>query len=72
MWPLWECGSRAPLIVAPVRLVVNTPCLRWRVSAREVCEGHKPYAAFVRSGRRRPHSSHWQALPLLVGVSPDV
>jgi hypothetical protein len=29
----------------------------------------KPYASFVRSGRRRPHPRHWQALAGLVGVS---
>ena len=29
----------------------------------------KPYAALVRSGRRRPHPRHWQALASLVGVT---
>jgi CRISPR-associated endonuclease Cas1 len=29
----------------------------------------KPYAAFVRSGRRRPHPRHWTVLSKLVGVS---
>jgi CRISPR-associated endonuclease Cas1 len=28
----------------------------------------KPYASFVRSGRRRPHPRHWLALAQLVGV----
>ena len=26
------------------------------------------YAGFIRSGRRRPHPRHWQALAALVGV----
>ena len=29
----------------------------------------QPYAAFIRSGRRRPHPRHWQALAQLVGLS---
>lgn len=29
----------------------------------------RPYAAFVRSGRRRPHPRHWLALADLVGVT---
>jgi hypothetical protein len=29
----------------------------------------KPYAADIRSGRRRPHPRHWEALAELVGVS---
>jgi CRISPR-associated endonuclease Cas1 len=31
----------------------------------------KPYAAFVRAGRRRPHLRHWVALANLVGVGAD-
>lgn len=31
----------------------------------------QPYAAFVRSGRRRPHPRHWEALAMLVAMSPD-
>jgi CRISPR-associated endonuclease Cas1 len=33
----------------------------------EVMQVSKPYAAFVRSGRRRPHPRHWQGLAELVG-----
>jgi len=29
----------------------------------------KPYAAFICSGRRRPHPRHWQALSFLVGIN---
>ena len=28
----------------------------------------QPYAAFIRSGRRRPHPRHWEALANLAGV----
>jgi len=37
---------------------------------REIAEAmqvSEPYAALVRSGRRRPHPRHWQALAQLVG-----
>jgi len=34
----------------------------------DVCE---PYAGDIRSGRRRPHPRHWQALAGLVGISVD-
>jgi len=30
----------------------------------------EPYAAFVRSGRRRPHPRHWKGLARLVGAGP--
>jgi len=35
----------------------------------ELLQVSQPYAAFVRSGRRRPHPRHWQALNELVSVS---
>src|SRR5215831_5338577 len=38
----------------------------------DVMQVSQPYAAFIRSGRRRPHSRHWLALTKLVGVrSPE-
>ena len=40
------------------------------VKVREIAQAlnvSKPYAAFIRSGRRRPHPRHWQALAGLVG-----
>lgn len=46
------------------------PLLRAK-KAREIAEAmqvSKPYAAFIRSGRRRPHPRHWEALAELVGV----
>jgi hypothetical protein len=39
---------------------------------REIAEAmqvSQPYAAFVRSGRRRPHPRHWQVLAKLAGFS---
>jgi hypothetical protein len=42
------------------------------VKIREIAKAmqvSQPYAAFIRSGRRRPHPRHWQALAELVGVS---
>ena len=41
---------------------------------REIAEAiqvSQPYAAFIRSGRPRPHPRHWESLTRLVGVSPD-
>jgi hypothetical protein len=41
------------------------------VKVREIAQAlqvSKPYAAFIRAGRRRPHPRHWQALAGLVGV----
>lgn len=46
------------------------PLLRSR-KVREIAEAmqvSQPYAAFIRSGRRRPHPRHWQLLSMLVGV----
>jgi len=39
------------------------------VKVREIAQAMKvsqPYAAFIRSGRRRPHPRHWDALAKLV------
>jgi CRISPR-associated endonuclease Cas1 len=47
------------------------PLLRGK-KVREIAESmqvSQPYAAFVRSGRRRPHARHWEALAGLIGVS---
>jgi hypothetical protein len=43
------------------------------IKVREISEAmhvSKPYAAFIRSGRRRPHPRHWQALAKLIGLAP--
>ena len=42
------------------------------IKVREIAQTlqvSKPYAAFIRAGRRRPHPRHWQALAELVGVT---
>lgn len=42
------------------------------LKVREIAEALKvsqPYAAFIRSGRRRPHPRHWEELATLVGLS---
>ena len=39
------------------------------VKVREIAQAmqvSQPYAAFIRSGRRRPHPRHWEALAQLV------
>jgi hypothetical protein len=44
------------------------------VRVREIAEALKvsqPYAALVRSGRRRPHARDWEVLARLVGVWTD-
>jgi hypothetical protein len=43
-----------------------------KLKVREIAQAmqvSQPYAAFIRSGRRRPHPRHWQALAGLVGVT---
>ncbi len=47
------------------------PLLRGK-KVREIAEAmqvSRPYAAFIRSGHRRPHKRHWEKLAGLVGVS---
>src|SRR5215470_18831837 len=42
------------------------------VKVREIAQAmdvSQPYAAFIRSGRRRPHPRHWQALGALVDIT---
>lgn len=46
------------------------PLLRGK-KVREIAEAmavSQPYAAFVRSGQRRPHPRHWQGLAELTGI----
>jgi len=43
------------------------------LKVREIAQAmqvSQPYAAFIRSGRRRPHPRHWQALAQLAGATP--
>ena len=45
------------------------------VKVREIAQAlqvSKPYAAFIRAGRRRPHPRHWEALAELACVVPGV
>jgi hypothetical protein len=35
----------------------------------QVMKVSKPYAAFIRAGRRRPHERHWEALARLAGFT---
>ena len=47
------------------------PLLRGK-KVREIAEAmqvSQPYAAFVRSGQRRPHPRHWESLAALVGAA---
>jgi hypothetical protein len=47
------------------------PLLRGK-KVREIAEAmqvSQPYAAFIRSGRRRPHPRHWKALSEIVGIA---
>jgi len=40
---------------------------------REIAQAMKvsqPYAAFIRTGRRRPHPRHWESLARLTGIFP--
>jgi CRISPR-associated endonuclease Cas1 len=46
------------------------PLLRGK-KVREIAEAmhvSQPYAAFIRSGRRRPHPRHWETLAKLAGI----
>jgi hypothetical protein len=41
------------------------------IRVREIADAlgvSHPYAAFIRSGRRRPHARHWPVLAKLVGI----
>ena len=43
-----------------------------KLKVREIAQAlqvSQPYAAFIRSGRRRPHPRHWTTLAQLLGVS---
>jgi hypothetical protein len=57
--PACVTDRMACVTVASARLRDDSPLLRYCLS--------EPYAAFVRSGKRRPHPRHWQVLAKLVG-----
>ena len=65
----WEPSSLPNWLTEECYAQRIQPLLRGR-KVREIAEAmrvSKPYAAFVRSGRR-PHPRHWVALGKLVGV----
>lgn len=69
----WEPSSLPAWLNEDCYVEKIQPRLR-TIKVREISEAmhvSKPYAALVRSGRRRPHPRHWEALAGLVGVSPD-
>jgi hypothetical protein len=69
----WSPSSLPPWLNEDFYIQKIQPQLRTR-KIREIAQAMKvsqPYAAFIRSGRRRPHPRHWQALARLAGVSVD-
>jgi hypothetical protein len=65
----WSPPSRPAWLNEKFYVQKIQPELR-RVKVREIAQAihvSQPYAAFIRSGRRRPHPRHWQALAQLVG-----
>jgi hypothetical protein len=66
----WEQSSLPNWLTEQCYVEQIQPLLKGK-KVREVAEAmqvSKPYAAFIRSGRRRPHPRHWQALAHLAGV----
>ena len=69
----WEPSSMPSWLTKQCYVEQIQPLIRGK-KVREIAEAmqvSRPYAAFVRSGRRRPHPRHWEALARLVGVSAD-
>jgi hypothetical protein len=70
----WEPSSLPTWLTEECYVQRIQPLLRGK-KVREIAEAiqvSQPYAAFVRSGRRRPHPRHWQILAELVGVSESL
>jgi len=66
----WDPSSLPNWLTEQYYVEQIQPLLRGK-KVREIAEAmqvSKPYAAFVRSGRRRPHPRHWRELAALVGV----
>lgn len=66
----WDPSSMPSWLTEECYLQKIQPLLRAK-KVREIAEAmqvSKPYAGFVRSGKRRPHPRHWLALAELVGV----
>jgi CRISPR-associated protein Cas1 len=67
----WDPSSLPSWLTEQFYVEQIQPLLKGK-KVREIAEAmqvSQPYAAFVRSGRRRPHPRHWQVLAKLVGVS---
>lgn len=69
----WDPSSLPDWLTEQCYVEQIQPLLRGK-KVREIAEAmrvSKPYAAFIRSGRRRPHPRHWQALAELAGLTEN-
>jgi CRISPR-associated endonuclease Cas1 len=69
----WEQSAMPDWLTERFYVEQIQPLLRGK-KVREIADAmqvSQAYAVFVRSGRRRSHPRHWQALALLVGVLPE-
>ena len=67
----WDPSSLPDWLTEQCYVQQIQPLLKGK-KVREIADAMQvshPYAAFVRSGRRRPHPRHWQALANLVAAS---
>ncbi len=67
----WDPSSLPSWLTEECYVQRIQPLLRTK-KVREIAEAiqvSELYAGFIRSGRRRPHARHWQALATLVGFS---
>jgi hypothetical protein len=67
----WDPSSLPSWLTEEYYLARIQPILRSK-RVREIAEAmhvSRPYAAFVRSARRRPHPRHWEVLATLVDVN---
>lgn len=65
----WDSSSLPSWLTEQCYVEQIQPLLRGK-KVREIAQAmhvSNPYAAFVRSGRRRPHPRHWQVLAKLAG-----
>jgi hypothetical protein len=66
----WSPSSVPASLNAEFYIKKIQPRLKY-LKVREIAQAihvSQPYAAFIRSGRRRPHPRHWQVLAGLVGI----
>jgi hypothetical protein len=67
----WWDPSRLPSWLTEQCYIAQIQPLLKGKKVREIAEAmqvSQPYAAFVRSGRRRPHPRHWLVLARLAGI----